>query len=97
MLHNIMFQMVQVYDLVQWWVPEGPVAVVSAALLERELGARRRGDGAVEAVLHAAVHVAREERLERVVQRRVALQHATRRYFTILRYHGAVAVSTGTS
>lgn len=54
---------------------ERPVVVVGGALLERELGARRGADGPVEQVPHAPVHVAREELLEGVVQRRVALQH----------------------
>lgn len=55
-------------------VPEGPVEVWRLALLERELGARSRADGPVEAVPHAPVHVARVELLERVIQRRVTLR-----------------------
>lgn len=54
--------------------PEGPVVVVGEALHERDLRGGRGADGPVEAMPHAPVHVAREELLERVVQRRVALQ-----------------------
>lgn len=65
--------------LVQRRVPEGPVVVVGGALLEGDLAVRHGAHGPVEAVAHAPVHVARVELVERVVQRRVALQRATQR------------------
>lgn len=55
-------------------LPERPVVVIAASLLQRELCTRRGADGPVEAVPHAPVQVAREERFERVVQCRVSLE-----------------------